>query len=148
MRSARWALPAALALAASAQAAGAQAAPGGVKSLPIDRPVVVAGVEAACTGIGQTRTDKKWEAYPVRVEFSDARNEYLGSGEITVTADHKPLLSVRCGAPWILLKLPDGAYVVEGRIPGTQAKPRSASFHTPKHGQMRLVLQFPDAPGQ
>jgi hypothetical protein len=144
MRAARWILPAALALAA----ASAEAAPGGAVNLPVDRPTVVGGVEVACTGIGQTRTDPKWQAYPVRVEFSDARNEYLGAGEITVSADHKPVLSVRCGAPWILLKLAAGAYTVEGRVPGADVKPRSASFHTPDHGQMRLVLQFPDAPGQ
>lgn len=114
-------------------------------NLPQDRVVVVGGVEVACTGVGQTRTDPTWQAFPVRVEFSDSRNEYLGSGEITVLANRQPLLSVRCDAPWILLKLKPGAYTVDGRVPGSPAKPRSASFHTPAHGQMRLVLQFPDA---
>ena len=62
MNAARWALPAMMALAATS----ARAAPGGAVNLPIDRPTTVGGVEVACTGIGQTRTDPKWPAYPVR----------------------------------------------------------------------------------
>jgi hypothetical protein len=132
------------ALAVAMTAGAAQAAPDRSVSLPVDRPTTVGGVEVACTGIGQTKTDPKWLSFPVRVEFSDHDNAYLGNGEITVLSNHQPVLSVRCDAPWILLKLAPGAYTVQGSVPGTAGKPRSASFHTPAHGQMRLVLQFPD----
>lgn len=115
------------------------------QALTVDAETTAGGVPMACTGIGQTRLDAKWQAYPVRVEFSNARNEYLVNGAITVK-DHKgaEVLSVACDAPWILMKLPAGAYTVQGHIVGSPAKPRSAHFSPPKAGQMRLVLQFPD----
>lgn len=127
-----------------ALASPALAQPAGVVKLPVDRPTTVQGVQVACTGIGQTRDDPRWLAYPVRVEFSDHLNSYLGAGQLTVLSAKKPVLSVRCDAPWILLKLPAGAYTVEGRIPGAQAEPRGARFQPPAHGQMRVVLQFKD----
>lgn len=114
--------------------------------LPVDAETTAGGVPVACTGIGQTRLDPKWAAYGVRVEFSNALNEYLGGGAVTVK-DKKgaEVLSVSCDAPWILMKLPAGAYTIEGQPLDSQAKPRSATFSPPKAGQMRLVLQFPDA---
>lgn len=135
----------AAAVLALASAPAAFALPGGVVSLPVDRPATVNGIQVACTGIGQNnRDDPRWLAYPVRVEFSDHQNAYLGSGEITVRAGGQPILSVRCNAPWVLLKLPAGDYTVEGRAPGTQAEPRGARFQPPAHGQRRVVLQFKD----
>lgn len=114
--------------------------------LPVDAETTAGGVAVACTGIGQTRLDPKWATYGVRVEFSNALNEYLGGGSVTVK-DKKggEVLSVSCDAPWILMKLPAGTYVIEGQPVDSQAKPRSATFSPPKSGQMRLVLQFPDA---
>ena len=133
------------AAAAVALASPAVAQPAGVVNLPVDRPTTVQGVQVACTGIGQTARDNpSWLAYPVRVEFSDHLNAYLGAGQITVLSAKTPVLSVRCDAPWILLKLPAGAYTVEGHVPGAQAQPRSARFQPPAHGQMRVVLQFKD----
>lgn len=113
--------------------------------LPLDRATTVGGYEVACTGVGQTKHDPQWLAFPVRIEFSDAKSNYLGGGKITVSSHGKALLHLSCDAPWILLKLPAGEYVVEGVPIDTPAKPRSATFHPPAKGQMRLVLQFPDA---
>jgi hypothetical protein len=128
-----------LLLASSAQAAD-------YVDLPIDSPTKVEGVSVACTGVGQTKHDPQWRDYSVRVEFSDAQNTYLGGGQIAVSGRQgRTLLKVRCDAPWILLKLSPGEYAVEGRPVDSAAKPRSASFHAPGKGQMRLVLQFPDA---
>lgn len=114
--------------------------------LPVDAETTAGGVPVACTGIGQTRLDPKWAAYGVRVEFSNALNEYLGGGAVTVK-DRKgaEVFSVSCDAPWILMKLAPGAYTIVGQPVDSQAKPRSATFSPPKTGQMRLVLQFPDA---
>jgi hypothetical protein len=111
-----------------------------------DAPTIVNGVDLACTGIGQTRKDTRWEAYGVRLEFSNARNEYL-TGAVVVVRDARgrELVNVACDAPWILLKLPKGAYRVDGRLLESAAKPRSAPFRAPASGQLRVVLQFPDA---
>ena len=130
----------------SAAAVLAHAAAAEPKALAVDAETQVNGVPVACSGVGQTRNDPRWQAYGVRVEVSNALNEYLVNGAVTVR-DRKgaEVLSVSCDAPWILMKLPPGAYTIEGRILGSPAKPRSAPFSPPKSGQMRLVLQFPDA---
>jgi hypothetical protein len=112
-------------------------------TLPIDKEAVVAGIGVGCTGIGQTRLEGRWQAYPVRVEFSNALSEYLTDGELTVSrVKGGVILSVKCAGPWILLKLPAGNYRVEGRVPGGKAK--SANVKPPAHGQSRVVLQFPE----
>jgi hypothetical protein len=114
--------------------------------LPVDAETMVAGVAAGCTGVGQTKDDPRWLAYPVRIEFANAAREYLQAGVVTIyDAKGASVLSVRCEAPWILLKLPAGSYRVEGRVPDSPAQPRTATFTTPAKGQMRLVLTFPDA---
>jgi hypothetical protein len=114
--------------------------------LPLDAPAVVNGVELACTGIGQTRAEARWQAYGVRIEFSNARNEYLTGGAVVVRdAAGRELVNASCDAPWVLLRLPKGAYRAEGRLLGSAAKPRSAPFAPPASGQLRVVLQFPDA---
>jgi hypothetical protein len=116
------------------------------QALTVDAETQVGGVPVACTGIGQMRNDPRWQAYGVRIEVSNAMNEYLVGEAVTVRDKAgAEILSVTCDAPWVLIKLPPGAYVVEGRILGSPAKPRSAPFSPPKSGQMRLVLQFPDA---
>ncbi len=124
------------------------ASPGtsGPSVLPVDAPTVVNGIEVACTGIGQTRLEARWQDYGVRVEFSNARNEYLTGGAIVVrNAGGRALLNVSCDAPWVLLRLPRGAYRVEGRLLDSAAKPRSAPFAPPASGQLRVILQFPNA---
>ncbi|WP_374575576.1 hypothetical protein [Phenylobacterium sp.] len=115
--------------------------------MPLDQPTTIDGIEAACTGIGQTREDPAWKSYGVRIEFSNAKNEYLGAGAIRLKdRAGKVLLDASCDAPWILLRLPPGAYSVEGWLPGASLPARSAPISPPKEGQTRFVLQFPDAP--
>jgi hypothetical protein len=48
-----------------------------IERMALDRDIVINGVQLACTGIGDTRQDPKWAAYPIRVEFSDAKNECM-----------------------------------------------------------------------
>jgi hypothetical protein len=59
-------------------------AAGEAVALPVDAATTINGVELACTGVGQTREEARWRAYPIRVEFSNARNEYLVGGAITL----------------------------------------------------------------
>lgn len=113
--------------------------------VPVDVETQLGGIDVACTGIGaDARAELRWQAYGVRVEFSNARNEYLVGGEVTVRdARGVVLLDARCDAPWLLMRLaPSGQYVVEGRM-GPEVK--SARVTPPRTGQMRVVLQFPDS---
>jgi hypothetical protein len=116
-----------------------------VDPMAVDRPVAMSGVEMACTGIGDTRNDPKWSAYPIRVEFSNAKNEYMTDALIAlVDAKNEVVVVVRCDAPWLLLKPPPGTYAVYAHLVESGAQPRSARFTVPTHGQKRVVLQFPD----
>ena len=119
--------------------------PAPVLALPTDAPTTVSGVDAACTGIGQTRNDPHWRDYAVRIEVSDHENAYLAGAVITVTdARGRQVVSLSCDSPWLLLDLAPGRYVVHGWIPAANAGPRSAAIVSPARGQIRVVLQFPD----
>jgi hypothetical protein len=114
--------------------------------MPQDTETTVQGVGAACTGIGGARADLRWTAYPVRIEFSNARNEYMTDAAVTVKdAKGKVIVDAVCGGPWLLLKLAPGAYAVSAQLIDSPAKPRAARFRAPAKGQVRVVLQFPDA---
>jgi hypothetical protein len=130
---------------ATAIASAAAAQPPSI-AIPLDTSVAIPGGEAACTGIGQTRDDPRWAAYPVRVEVSDAKNQYLADATIVVKdAKGRPIIQASCAGPWLLLKLAPGAYSAFAQLSNSPARPRSAPFHTPSKGQLRVVLQFPDA---
>lgn len=76
----------------------------------------------------------------MRVEFSNARNEYLVASVVTVRdAAGRPQFRIRCDAPWLLIRLPSGVYVVEGqRICRETAADRLTGFD-------RRLLQSADA---
>jgi hypothetical protein len=116
-----------------------------IARMVVDQDVDINGVHLACTGIGDTRGDPKWAAYPIRVEFSDAKNEYMTDGFVAlVDAKGEAVLMVRCDSPWLLLKPPPGAYAVYAQLMDSAVRMRSARFTVPTHGQKRVVLQFPD----
>jgi hypothetical protein len=123
-----------------------RAQPSAPTPIAADGVATVGGVKVACTGIGQTRDDPRWAAYPVRIEVSDAKNQYL-AGAIVQVSDKagKPLLGVSCDDAWVLLKLKAGTYKVFTSLIGSSAKPRTATIHAPASGQVRVVMQFPDA---
>jgi hypothetical protein len=136
----------ALAAVLTAVLASAAAPPPAPTVVAVDSETVVDGVPVGCTGIGQTKNDPKWLAYPVRIEFSNAAGEYLRGGEVTIyDGKSRAVLAVSCDSPWTLLKLPKGTYRVEGHPLDSPAKPRSAPFTPPAKGQIRVVLPFPDA---
>lgn len=111
----------------------------------VDTETTLGGVPVACTGIGlDARNDPRWQAYPVRVELSNAINEYLAGGVVTVrAAGGAPRLSARCDAPWLLLRLPPGRYAIQAEVEGSALKP-AATVTPPAVGQIRVVLQFRD----
>lgn len=130
-----------LALAASFGATAASAA-----DVPLDSETTIAGIGVACTGIGESKAEPRWQAYPVRVEFANADHEYLIGATVKV-ADAKgaALFTASCSGPWLLLKFPDrAAYRVEATIDGAAAAPRSATVRAPATGQARVVLTFPE----
>jgi hypothetical protein len=115
--------------------------------MAMDRPLTIGGIHAACTGVGQTRADPQWLTYSIRLEFSNARAEYLSGEEVVIYDDaNRPILSLACEDPWLLLDLPPGTYLVEARIQGeADLGIRRVAVHPTARGQQRVVIQFPDA---
>ncbi len=134
-------------LIATAVASLASAAVAQPVEVKLDQTATLGGVEVACTGIGQTKSDPQWLAYPVRLEFATGQQTYLAGEEVTVSsAKGQPLFDLTCDGPWVLMKLPAGVrYRVEAKLTDQSAAPRSATVTAPKQGQVRFVLTFPDA---
>src|SRR5579871_3713984 len=75
--------------------------------LQLDQETEVNGVPVACTGVGQTKSDPKWLAYPVRLEFAQTGGAYVADETVEImTASGAAVVSLDCEGPWILLKLP------------------------------------------
>lgn len=110
--------------------------------LPFDSPVTMRDMEAVCTGIGaDARTDPRWPTYPLRIELVGRAGEYLGEALVTVSKGGEAVIGARCGGPWLLLKLPPGAYDVTAEVEGRSMMSRATVRAT---GQARVVLRFPD----
>ncbi len=117
-------------------------------TLPADQPTTVGGIEVACTGVGDdANTDPRWPQYAVRIEFANARAEYLADIDITISdAKGEVLFSLRCDSPWFLAKLPPGKYTVAGTFEGRLTK--TAKFTSPRSGQARIIVRFPEVAGE
>jgi hypothetical protein len=113
--------------------------------LPLDTNTTVDGVNVACTGIGETRNNPLWQDYPVRLEFSDARGDYMADETLTVyRSGRQPLLSVSCDAPWVLMRLPPGGdYRVQASLDEPGTSPHTVVVRVPEHGQARFLIVFP-----
>jgi hypothetical protein len=119
--------------------------------LPVDGTAAVNGIEMGCTGIGkEARERPEWKRFSVRVEFSGAYRQYVPGGRLVIkTWDGKrPIVNVRCGAPWILLDLEPGKYRVGGVMEG-YSRPQSWIMRL-KPGRKttrRIVLRFEELTG-
>lgn len=142
----RYALATTAGLAVAALSVGA-AAQGAPNMLTLNSETTVDGVQVGCTGIGQSRHDARWKAFPVRVDFAKPNGHLLADVEATVTkADGTALANVGCPGPQLLFKLPPGSYRVEGRLTKSpDAKPQTATVSAPARGQRVTTLHFPDA---
>ena len=113
--------------------------------LRLDMPQTIGDLEAVCTGIGtEARQDPRWTAYPLRVEVAGAGGQLLGEVGLTVTRQDRPLLSVRCGGPWLLVRLPPGAARITAEFEGRMV---AANTNVPATGQGRVILRFPQQGG-
>ena len=72
------------------------------------------GIKYACAGVGKaSRSDPRWPAFPVRLEFAAANGDFLGDPAVTVSdASGKQVFQVQCNGPWVLIELPAGSYKV------------------------------------
>ncbi len=113
-------------------------------SMAVDEPVVLAhAITAVCAGIGESQDDPRWAAYPVRIEFANAANQYIAGVDLTLKQGRRDLARLSCSGAWLLFQLPSGRYEVSARRQDApQAAPASAAFSPPAKGQKRVVLIF------
>jgi hypothetical protein len=99
-------------------------------------------MEAVCTGIGaDARNDPRWATYPLRIELVGRGGEYLGQAEVTLSQNDEAVIGVRCGGPWLLVRLPPGMYVVTATVENVS---KTGRVTVPATGQGRLILRFPE----
>lgn len=114
-------------------------------NLPLNAPTSINGVETVCTGIGEdTQRDARWASYPLKVVFAGKGGQFVTDADVTVSSDGKEIVSVHCGAPWLLLKLPAGRYRITGVLEGQSAE---TNAFAPATGQGRAILRFPNSGG-
>jgi hypothetical protein len=142
------ALAAGIALAAAAPPPAPTPEPAPSPETPVkmgwDSEMTIAGVGLACTGIGGTKDDPKWLAYPLRIEFANRAREYLINATVTLSDDKgAKLFTVACPGAWLLLKLPSPtAYRVDALV-NARAAP-TTTVKSPAKGQTRVILVFPE----
>ena len=107
-----------------------------------DQPMMVNGVETVCTGTTtDTRADPMWREYSFHLEFAGKDGQYLGDETVNVSGNGHSV-SVHCGGPWVLMKLPSGSYKVSADV--AEAGHKDVTVHAPG----RVVLHFPNAGGE
>jgi len=120
----------------------AQAQDNAAPPLPFDSPVSMRAMEAVCTGIGtDARNDPRWPSYPLRIELVGRAGVFLGQAEVTLTQNNEAVIGVRCGGPWLLLRLPPGVYDVAAQVENVT---KTGRVTVPMTGQGRLILRFPE----
>ena len=120
------------------------ALPAQAAAMPLDQQVgLVNAITAVCAGIGESQDDPRWAAYPVRIEFANAANQYIAGVDLTLSQGRKVLAHLSCSGAWLLFQLPGGRYEVSAtRQDAPKAAPASAAFTPPTKGQKRVVLIF------
>jgi len=105
------------------------------------QPMMVNGVETVCTGTTtDVRDDPRWQAYSLRLEFAGKDGQYLGDETVNVSGNGHSV-SVHCGGPWVLMKLPSGSYKVSADV--AEAGHKDVTVRAPG----RVIVRFPNAGG-
>jgi len=111
-------------------------------SLPENQPMDINGVQAVCTGTTtDVRMDPQWQSYSLRLEFAGKAGQYLGDETVNISGNGKSV-SVHCGGPWVLMKLPAGTYHVSTDV--ADAGHKDVTVHVPA----QVVVRFPNAGGE
>jgi hypothetical protein len=114
--------------------------------IPLDGEQAVGGVSIGCTGVGQSKDDPRWKAYPIRVEASNPGGDLLADIVVRLSDNGGAVLAtVRCAGPWVMLKAAPGDYKIEGWMPGSGAPHQVASVSPPTSGQKVVSLIFPQS---
>ena len=111
--------------------------------MDMDKPVTMGPLTLACTGVGSAKDDPQWQAWPIRIVFSNGAAQFLSGAHVVIAQGGQTVADVDCAAPWVLVKGPAGNYHVTATMDQAGVKPASASFSIGGGGQKRVELQFP-----
>jgi hypothetical protein len=134
-------------LAACATFAALTLGQAGAAALPMDAPVKMGAVTAVCGGVGSDKDNGQWNAYPIKLEFSNSSGQFVSGENVKVTNQTGATVAeFDCTGPWVLLQLPRGNYGATATMAGSTNPPRSVKFSPPATGQKRVGIQFPAIP--
>lgn len=113
-------------------------------AVALDKEQMIGDVGVGCTGIGESKNDARWKAYPIRIEVANTKGDLLGDVAISLSGPSgKTLATVSCEGPWIMLRTPQGSYKLDAWMPGESFKHQTATFTAPAHGQRIVSVRFP-----
>lgn len=129
---------------AGALLAAATALPAAAEPMAMDVPVNMGALEIACSGVGSAKDDPQWGTYPIRLEFSNGKAEYLAGEHVVLSQGGKTQADFECAGPWVLVKGPAGSYkaTVTMLYGDQQGMTKSATFALGSGSQKRVVLQY------
>src|SRR4030095_11854886 len=92
-------------------------------SFSADEEKTYQGISYACTGVGESKEDPKWKAYPLKLMFTAGTRAYVSEVAITIQdAAGSTVLQATCDAPWLVARLKPGAYSVAAQAAGAGAQ--------------------------
>lgn len=109
-----------------------------------NRVHVVNGVPFACTGVAETKSNPRWQQFPLRLVYAAGPRGALLSDVRTHIRDSRgaTVLRVHCqSSPWLVARLQPGRYSVTAT--SARGTVRRASFSVPARGQKRVIVRFP-----
>ena len=113
-------------------------------AVPLDTEQSVGGIDVGCTGIGESKNDARWKAYPIRIEAANAAGDLLANVAISLSkVAGAPLATVSCEGPWIMLRATAGAYRFDAWMPGETFRHQTGAFNLPAKGQRIVNIRFP-----
>ena len=113
-------------------------------AIPLDKEQSVGGIDIGCTGIGESKNDARWKAYPIRVEAANMAGDLLANVAISVSkATGAALATVSCEGPWIMLRGPAGNYRFDAWMPCETFAHQTGTFSMPVKGQRIVSIRFP-----
>lgn len=109
-----------------------------------DEVLTYDGVQYACTGIAEARSDPRWDRYPLKLVFAGSSGNYLAGVRVKVEdASGNVALRADCDAPWLVADLPAGRYDVTATAPGGFTE--TASVQVTRGKQVETTLHYPEA---
>lgn len=110
-----------------------------------DQELKYKNISYVCTGVGESKDDPRWKAYPLKLMFAGSGRAYVSEVKVEIRdSNAQSVLSVNCDGPWLLVRLKAGKYNVVASAEGGGTK--TTSVNVPEQGQVETVMRFASIP--